>query len=517
MNKLSYIFSAAIALLFSIMGLPGFNDGWNSIELGTGAIAQTSTRMNPDTESGTQMAANFQTFVTYKYTDPMTGMEAFRLLDSLFMKSQYRLITFTILLLFCLFFFPGCTLLNLHSESKELEKISELTGVVEAPDFMGKPIVVVLLLVDPMETNQWEGVALRTVLPRPGPFRFFAPPGTYHLGAFEDLNENERFQTEEPVGWYGAPDLIELDKGLKPEGIKVVLRSPELARSELPSLYQSSRAEISDIRKGMRLGEIVTLDDPDFSHEHGSTGLWEPLRFFNEGHSGIFFLEPYDAKKIPILFIHGAGGYPGEWTSIINSLDRGRFQPWVAFYPSGLRLDIIRNGVSNALVRLQVRHKFDSLFLVAHSMGGLVAGGVINNQVEAGNAEYLRLLVTISTPWGGHELAASGVANSPVVIPSWHDMVPGSPYQEAIFRQNLPDHLEYHLLFSHRGKFNVISGGNTDGAVSLKSQLIYPAQERARHIRGYDEDHVGILSSPTVIEHLNRIFLDRLTRDTALR
>jgi hypothetical protein len=127
------------------------------------------------------------------------------------------------------------------------------------------------------------------------------------------------------------------------------------------------------------------------------------------------------------------------------------------------------------------------------------------------------LLVTLSTPWGGHELAASGVANSPVVIPSWYDMVPGSPYQEALFKHNLPEHLEYHLLFSHRGQFNMMSGGNTDGAVSLKSQLIYPAQERARHIRGYDEDHVGILSSPTVIEDLNRIFIDRLTRDTAPR
>jgi hypothetical protein len=150
-------------------------------------------------------------------------------------------------------------------------------------------------------------------------------------------------------------------------------------------------------------------------------------------------------------------------------------------------------------------------------MGGLVAGGLINNQIESGNAKHLRLLVTLSTPWGGHELAASGVANSPVVIPSWYDMVPGSPYQEAIFRQNLPDHLEYHLLFSHRGKFNVISRGNTDGAVSLKSQLIYPAQQRALHIRGYDEDHVGILSSPQVIEDLNRIFLDRITRDATFR
>jgi hypothetical protein len=44
------------------------------------AAAQTSTRANTQIKSDTQGAENFQTFVTYRYTDPMTGMEAFRLL-----------------------------------------------------------------------------------------------------------------------------------------------------------------------------------------------------------------------------------------------------------------------------------------------------------------------------------------------------------------------------------------------------------------------------------------------------
>jgi pimeloyl-ACP methyl ester carboxylesterase len=433
------------------------------------------------------------------------------------MKSPYCLITTVLLLSFVPFFFPGCSMMHLYSESKELEKISELTGVVEASAFQGKPIVIVLLSVDPASTNQWKAAVARRVLSGPGPFHFYAPPGTYNIGAFEDLNENETFQAEEPVGWYGAPDTIEIADKNNRDGLNIVLRSPEQARKELPHLYQYSEADVSALRKELRLGEIVTLDDPAFSRENGHMGLWEPMRFFKERRSGIFFLEPYDPKKIPILFVHGAGGNPAEWRSIINALDRNRFQPWVLFYPSGLRLDIIRQGVDNGMARLRIRHKFDHLYLVAHSMGGLVAGGVINNHIENGNAESIRLFVTLSTPWGGHELAASGVANSPAVIPSWYDMVPGSPYQEALFKQSLPEHLEYHLLFSHHGQFNIMSGGNTDGAVSLKSQLIYPAQERALHIRGYDEDHVRILSSPQVIEHLNQIFIERLTRDSALQ
>ena len=50
---------------------------------------------------------------------------------------------------------------------------------------------------------------------------------------------------------------------------------------------------------------------------------------------------------------------------------------------------------------------------VAHSTGGLVSRG------------YL----LISTPWGGHKGAETGVKRAPVVVRVWRDMVPGSEYQ----------------------------------------------------------------------------------------
>ncbi len=432
------------------------------------------------------------------------------------MKTTYTLTT-ALLLTACLSLSTsGCTLLRLRSETAVIEQAGELSGTVEAPAFSGKPIVVVLLSVDPAKADQWKAVVARTVLPRPGPFRFVAAPGTYHVGAFEDLNESVSFQADEPVGWHGAPDGIVI-AGNNREGLKVVLRPPGQARRELPQLYQPPQGEVRDLSKRLHLGEVVSLDDPAFSRENGSLGLWEPLRFFEENRSGIFFLEPYDPGKVPILFIHGAGGNPQEWAPIVKSLDRRRFQPWVLFYPSGLRLDGLRLGTSNALTKLKTLHRFDRLYLVAHSMGGLVAGGIVNSLSEAGNADMLPLLVTISTPWGGHEMAENGVQQSPAVIPSWYDMVPGSPYQAGILSRPFPERLEYHLLFSHRGGFNVMSGGNTDGAVSLKSQLIGPAQQRAVQIRGFDEDHVGILSSKEVIEYLNQILERRLLRDQAAK
>jgi len=69
------LLAAVIAGFFSIVNLTGCNEGQKS----PGA-AKTGTKTITQTKSDPQTAANFQTFVTYKYTDQMTGMEAFRLL-----------------------------------------------------------------------------------------------------------------------------------------------------------------------------------------------------------------------------------------------------------------------------------------------------------------------------------------------------------------------------------------------------------------------------------------------------
>jgi hypothetical protein len=67
-----------------------------------------------------------------------------------------------------------------------------------------------------------------------------------------------------------------------------------------------------------------------------------------------------------------------------------------------------------------------------------------------------------------------------------------------IFAAPWSPRLTYHLFFSHRGGYNVMSGGNTDGVVSLKSQLLPAAQDRVETVRGFDEDHTSILKSNAV-------------------
>jgi len=71
---------SVLAALLSLISLTGYNDGQQSLGGAGQAAAQTAIGKKTPSPSDARGAANFETFVTYKYTDPMTGMEAFRLL-----------------------------------------------------------------------------------------------------------------------------------------------------------------------------------------------------------------------------------------------------------------------------------------------------------------------------------------------------------------------------------------------------------------------------------------------------
>ncbi len=422
------------------------------------------------------------------------------------MNGRCRMFVKGFLIILTLNLLPGCTLLNLRQEVKLLEQVCEISGEVEGQEAASKPIVVVLLAIDPAKSDRPDALMARTILQKPGNFRFFTGPGTYRVSAFVDLDESGSYQSNEPVGWHEEPKVLSALGGQHITGLKVALHSPEQVQRRYPEVRDPTITAVADKSKSFKSGEIIDLDNPAFSPVNGTIAFWEPLRFLGLDTAGLYFLESFDPGKTPILFIHGAGGNPAEWQPIIGALDRQRFQPWVLFYPSGLRLDVNRQWVSNALVKLQLQHRFVKLHIIAHSMGGLLAGGIVTRLDESGHGDLVDTLVTLATPWGGHELAVSGVTSSPAIIPAWYDMVPGSRYQDTIFAAPWSPRLTYHLFFSHRGGYNVMSGGNTDGVVSLRSQLLAAAQDRAVTIRGFDEDHTSILESDPVIKRLATVF-----------
>jgi hypothetical protein len=125
-------------------------------------------------------------------------------------------------------------------------------------------------------------------------------------------------------------------------------------------------------------------------------------------------------------------------------------------------------------------------------MGGLIAQEFINRH-DRGEARYLDLLITISTPWQGHSAAQLGVDISPVTAPVWIDMAPSSTFLAKLKEVKLPPKVDFQLIFGYGGR-SQLGGSASDGTVTVASQLDPDAQSRAKRIYGFDAGHVDILS-----------------------
>jgi len=161
---------------------------------------------------------------------------------------------------------------------------------------------------------------------------------------------------------------------------------------------------------------------------------------------GIYLLEPYDPRKIPVLMIHGLYSSPVTWAELTNDLFgtprlRDAYQVWHAFYSTGYpflysaailrrELDLLQRTLDPEGDDPATR----SMVVIGHSMGGLIARTLVSDSGTAlwevlfqtppaeleGSGEELELLrdtflfeprpevdlvIFIGTPHRGSELA----------------------------------------------------------------------------------------------------------------
>jgi pimeloyl-ACP methyl ester carboxylesterase len=109
----------------------------------------------------------------------------------------------------------------------------------------------------------------------------------------------------------------------------------------------------------------------------GLTGAFAISHF--TGPTGLRFLQPYDAERIPLVFVHGLMATDQMWVNVINDLEadpvlRGRYQYWEFGYPTG-------NPIAYSALKLrEALAKVDKLYpnhqgyvLIAHSLGGVLS------------------------------------------------------------------------------------------------------------------------------------------------
>ncbi len=395
--------------------------------------------------------------------------------------------------------------MDLKREIQEEKSSYSLIGKVESIA-RADSNVFVLLYAKRDEGLQLEGFTLPDDT---GIFSFIVNHGTYQLVAFEDKNANRRHDPGEPTGAWGKPDDVVVHKGPKTEARKAALTNFVFILDSRSFPVRGVTTSIKNVEFAsaslIKLGQLVDWYDPIFDEKHGSTGFWKPMTFLKQHGTGIYFLAPYDRNKIPILFVHGASGTPREWKQLADSLDNRRFQPWVFYYPSGLRLTSVSTILNEMVKQLQIDYGFDRMGVVAHSMGGLVSRSfILKHMVEDGKGT-VKVFVSFSTPWRGIATAAKGVEHAPEAIPSWYDVEPKSDFIKQIYADSLKPTIPHYLFFGYLGDCSLFMA-NSDGTIEILSQLDMRAQDDAVFVRGLNEDHMSILESKRSSDYLNMAF-----------
>ena len=394
--------------------------------------------------------------------------------------------------------FSGCALVKLREDVQFSKDSCLLIGEIIRISPQKNPIVVVAY----SHQNGVVTIADYTVLSGSGQYEMLVQEGNYEIFAFEDANGDLSYTQGEWAGYYGKPDQVKTQVGGVVFGLDIIL-TPKTKQPV--STFANMLAQFSGGKRkpSTSAGTLANLDDPVFSAENGLNGFWTPLEFFKRIGCNIFFIEPYDPKKTPILFVHGAAGSPQDWRYFINHIDRSRYQPWIFYYPSGARLDTTSFLLRTKLYDLYRKYQFESLYVVAHSMGGLVSRSAIIAK-EDNYHDAIQLFVSISTPWGGEPRAKTGVKQSPAVIPSWKDVEPDSEFIKRVLGTKLNSKIRYYLFFGHKGGGSLFRQNN-DNTVTLESMLDLRAQADALKTTGLNEDHVSILSSPEMMSQFKSV------------
>lgn len=421
-----------------------------------------------------------------------------------------------------IFHLTGCLFQDVRTQQAKLETFCKIDGSVSTGLATPSPLLVGLVrhnggALD--DRHNWSLVD-HFVLESPGRWMFRAGPGTYGLVAFKDVNADGVYQPGEPFLPVDTKQLVVCDSTHRHAELALLIPTEGRSRLEGDIDFMKFQARTANAQLQHSLGTataygaVTTLDDPRFKDDHAANSLWRPYDFIIDVGPGVYFLEPYDARKIPVLFVHGINGTPKNFRFLVEHLDRTKYQPWLYYYPSGVRLAGVADHLDQTMKTLQLEHGFAQYYVIAHSMGGLVSRGFLLRNQSGQSRARVPLYITISTPWAGHKAAQAGVDYAPAVVYVWNDMVPKSAYLTDLFfsqgngepvHRPLPAGVQHHLLFGfkHRG-----TGECSDDTVTLASQLYSGAQTDASRLYGFDETHMSILDSDETSRLVNRLLND---------
>jgi hypothetical protein len=153
-----------------------------------------------------------------------------------------------------------------------------------------------------------------------------------------------------------------------------------------------------------------------------------PERYMEE--SGVYFVTPYDPKKIPVVFVHGLVSSPDAFKNMINELApepwfRERYQIWLYNYPTGnpwifssMKFrELMREACAYARTKGDDRN-LNRMVVVSHSMGGLLTrSSVTEPKTELYDANFRKPFDQLKVPAESRQLVKDGTLYQPLSEP----------------------------------------------------------------------------------------------------
>ncbi len=193
-------------------------------------------------------------------------------------------------------------------------------------------------------------------------------------------------------------------------------------------------------------------------------------------------------------------GTPRDWKYLLEHLDLTHYTPYVLYYASGEDFTKLAAQFNGWILSDKI-FKHGPGVIVAHSFGGIIVRDASNLQ-ENSSKKNKGLFISLATPYGGDAKASEGVKEAPYVIPSWRSIADDGEFIKDLYREKLSKNVNFELIFAYN---NNEEGPSGDGRVPLEKQLRAEAQNEARNIRGFNEDHISILNSKETAEYINTL------------
>lgn len=285
----------------------------------------------------------------------------------------------------------------------------------------------------------------------------------------------------------------------------------------------------------------------------GIANLVRPGRFMDEPR--IVFLEPFDADKMPVVFVHGLLSTPGVWKPLVTQLladprIRGCCQFWFFYYPTGQPVPLsalqLRGALDEAVRNTGLTRK---MMLIGHSMGGILSRAQVSRLTPeraerllpgvSSLSDYSRVrrslifeprtdvsrVVFLFVPHRGSRFAANGFGATAVRLirlpdtlinegsyaldrlaglesrrlpTSIHGLSPRSPFLRAL-NATTPT-VPVHSIIGNRGRGDGSRG--SDGVVPVRSARVESAESELVVPTGH-----GGFTHPDAVAEIRRIIL----------